>query len=100
MDILVPICPNPVECAFYVARGDKQVNFNVSQLLNPAWAINRFTVRLSGMAGLTNLIQVTTDFDVWSTRLHQHERHLRFHRPDLRLQSFSFLPRSALRASF
>ncbi len=53
--------------ASYIARWNEQVNFNVPQLLDPAWPGNGpFRVRLSGLSGLTNIIQATTDFSTWT----------------------------------
>ena len=50
-----------------LARWNEQINFNTPQLLNPAWPDNGpFRVRLSGIAGLTNIIQASADFTNWT----------------------------------
>jgi hypothetical protein len=49
------------------ARWNEQVNFNVPQLLNPAWPANgAFRVRLSGISGQTNIIQASTNLITWT----------------------------------
>lgn len=54
------------KAAYDIARWNSQLNFNVPQLLNPAWMSNGFAVRLAGIGGLTNLIQTTTNFTAWT----------------------------------
>jgi hypothetical protein len=50
-----------------IARWNDQINFDIPQLLNPAWPANGpFRVRLSGISGLTNIIQATTNFSTWT----------------------------------
>jgi len=50
-----------------IARWNEQVNFNIPQLLNPAWPANGpFRVRLSGISGLTNIIQASTNLVTWT----------------------------------
>jgi hypothetical protein len=50
-----------------IARWNEQINFNVPQLLNPAWPANGpFGVRLSGISGLTNIIQASTNLVNWT----------------------------------
>ena len=50
-----------------IARWNEQVNFNIPQLLNPAWPANGpFRVRLSGISGLTNIIQASTNLAAWT----------------------------------
>ncbi len=49
------------------ARWNEKINFDTPQLINPAWRGNRqFQVRLVGIAGLTNLIQATTNLTTWT----------------------------------
>jgi hypothetical protein len=46
------------------------MNFNVPQLVSPAWLTNQqFRVRLMGIGGLTNIIQATTNFTAWTSVL-------------------------------
>ncbi len=53
--------------SFDVAHWNGQVNFNVPQLVGPAWLTNQqFHVRLMGVGGLTNIIQATTNFAAWT----------------------------------
>jgi hypothetical protein len=50
-----------------IARWNEGVNFNIPQLLNPAWPGNGpFRVRLSGISGLTNIIEATTNLVTWT----------------------------------
>ena len=50
-----------------IARWNEQLNFNTPQLLNPAWPANGpFRVRLSGIGGLTNIIQASTNLTTWT----------------------------------
>jgi hypothetical protein len=50
-----------------IARWNEQVNFNIPQLLNSAWPDNGpFRVRLSGISGLTNIIQASTNLVTWT----------------------------------
>jgi hypothetical protein len=52
---------------FNIARWNGQINFNTPQLFHPTWLTNRqFQVRLVGIAGVTNLIQATTNFTAWT----------------------------------
>jgi hypothetical protein len=53
--------------AYDVGHWNDQLNFNTPQLANPAWLTNQqFQVRLMGVAGLTNIIQATTNFTSWT----------------------------------
>jgi trimeric autotransporter adhesin len=53
--------------AYDIARWNEGINFNIPQLLNPAWPANgSFRVRLSGISGLTNIIQASTNFTAWT----------------------------------
>ena len=53
--------------AYNVGHWNDRINFNVPQLVNPAWLTNQqFRVRLMGIGGLTNLIQATTNFTSWA----------------------------------
>jgi hypothetical protein len=50
-----------------IARWNEQMNFNIPQLSNPAWPANGpFRVRLSGISGLTNIIQASTNLVTWA----------------------------------
>ena len=56
--------------AFNIARWNGQINFNTPQLIHPAWLTNhQFQVRLVGMAGVTNLIQASTNLSTWTSVL-------------------------------
>jgi hypothetical protein len=56
--------------SFYIARWNESANFNTPQLTSPAWQTNqRFQARLLGIAGLTNIIQATTNFASWTAIL-------------------------------
>ena len=53
--------------SYYLARWNEHTNFHTPTLVNPAWLPGRhFRARLVGVAGLTNVIQATTDFDSWT----------------------------------
>jgi hypothetical protein len=53
--------------AYNVGHWNDRINFNVPQLVNPAWLTNKqFQVRLMGISGLTNIIQATTNFTSWA----------------------------------
>ena len=53
--------------SYNLARWNEQLNFNIPELINPAWLTNnQFQVRLLGIGGLTNIIQATTNFTVWT----------------------------------
>jgi hypothetical protein len=53
--------------AFNIAHWNGQINFDTPELINPAWLSNRqFQVRLVGIAGLTNLIQASTNLTAWT----------------------------------
>ena len=53
--------------SYDMARWNGQVNFNIPQLTNPNWLTNnQFQVRLMGIGGLTNIIQATTNFTIWT----------------------------------
>ena len=52
--------------SFYMARWRGLVNFDVPQLVNPAFANGHFHVRLAGIGGQTNIIQATTNFATWT----------------------------------
>jgi hypothetical protein len=53
--------------SYNIAHWNDQLNFNVPQLLNAGWSTNgQFIARLSGIGGLTNLIQATTNFATWT----------------------------------
>jgi hypothetical protein len=50
-----------------IARWNEQINFHIPRLLNPAWPANGpFRVRLSGIGGLTNIIQASTNLATWT----------------------------------
>jgi hypothetical protein len=52
--------------SFYIGRWNDQTNFHTPKLVNPAWLPSRqFRSRLVGVAGVTNLIQATTNFSSW-----------------------------------
>jgi hypothetical protein len=49
-----------------IARWNEQINFHIPRLLNPAWPANGpFRARLSGIGGLTNIIQASTNLATW-----------------------------------
>jgi hypothetical protein len=53
--------------AYNVGHWNGQINFDIPQLINPAWLANKqFSVRLMGIGGLTNIIQATTNFSSWT----------------------------------
>ena len=53
--------------SYDMAHWNGQVNFNIPQLTNPNWLTNnQFQVRLMGIGGLTNIIQATTNFTIWT----------------------------------
>lgn len=53
--------------AYNVGHWNGQINFDIPQLVNPAWLTNKqFSVRLMGIGGLTNIIQATTNFSSWT----------------------------------
>jgi len=53
--------------SFNIARWNGQINFDTPQLINPTRLTNgQFQVRLVGIPGLTNLIQATTNFALWT----------------------------------
>jgi hypothetical protein len=50
-----------------VGHWNGQINFDIPQLINPAWLANKqFSVRLMGIGGLTNIIKATTNFSSWT----------------------------------
>ena len=53
--------------SYYLARWNDRTNFHTPNLVNPAWLPGRqFRTRLVGVAGLTNVIQATTNFNSWT----------------------------------
>ena len=54
------------KASYYLARWNDQLNFNIPQLINPtALGNGQFHLKLYGIAGLTNIIQATTNFSSW-----------------------------------
>ena len=46
---------------------NESLNFNTPQLSSPTWlAGQQFQARLLGIAGLTNIVQATTNFSAWT----------------------------------
>ncbi len=55
--------------SYYIAHWNDQANFNRPQI-SPIRASNgQFQMRLAGVAGLTNIVQATTNFTVWTSIL-------------------------------
>ena len=55
------------KASYTVGHWNDQVNFNVPQLINPNWlSQGHFQTRLFGVPGVTNIIQATTNFVVWT----------------------------------
>ena len=53
--------------AYDIGHWNSQTNFDLPQLLAPAWASpGQFQTRLFGIAGLTNIIQASTDLVSWT----------------------------------
>jgi trimeric autotransporter adhesin len=52
--------------SYFLGHWNDQINFNIPQLVNPAWLGNgQFHMKLYGISGLTNIIQATTNFSSW-----------------------------------
>ncbi|MFZ0827655.1 MAG: hypothetical protein WAO02_09560 [Verrucomicrobiia bacterium] len=52
--------------SYDIGRWNDQVNFNIPQIINPAWLGNgQFRMELYGIPGLTNIIQATTNLSSW-----------------------------------
>ena len=55
------------KASFDVGHWNDQINFNVPKLINPNWLSSaQFQTRLYGVPGVTNIIQATTNFVVWT----------------------------------
>jgi len=52
--------------SFNLARWNEQANFNTPQIAALTAVNNQFRMRLFGTAGLTNIIQATTNFTTWT----------------------------------
>jgi hypothetical protein len=53
--------------SFYIARGNDETNFDTPNPVTRPWRRGRqFRSRLLGVAGVTNLMQATTDFTSWT----------------------------------
>jgi hypothetical protein len=55
------------EASYNIGRWNDQINFYTVQILNPAWLGNgRMQMELLGVAGQTNIIQATANFQSWA----------------------------------
>ncbi len=53
--------------SFNVGHWNDQVNFNTPRIINPKWLQSgQFQARLYGVPGVTNIVQATTNFTVWT----------------------------------
>lgn len=53
--------------SMFLAHWNEQTNFNTPQFVNAQWLSNgQFRTRVYGVSGITNVIDVTTDFQSWS----------------------------------
>jgi hypothetical protein len=51
----------------YIGHWNDQMNFNTPQIINPKWLPGgQFQARLYGVPGVTNIVQATTNFVVWT----------------------------------
>jgi hypothetical protein len=53
--------------SYSLGHWNDQANFNTPQIINPAWPPGgQFGARLFGVPGVTNIVQATTNFTVWT----------------------------------
>lgn len=53
--------------SYYIGRWNEQTNFNTPEWSHSAWTTNRqFSARLNAVAGVTNLIEASTNLMSWS----------------------------------
>jgi len=56
-----------ISSAYDISHWNSQTNFDLPQLVTPAWpGPGQFQTRLFGVAGLTNIIQASTDLASWT----------------------------------
>lgn len=55
------------KASYSVGHWNDQINFNTPQLINPKWLPGgQFQTRIFGVPGITNIVQATTNFVVWT----------------------------------
>jgi hypothetical protein len=56
--------------SYYIGHWNDQNNFNTPQIIDPNWPPGGpFRARLFGVPGVTNIVQATTNFTVWTPML-------------------------------
>lgn len=55
------------KASYFLGHWNDQLNFDVPRLINPAWLTNRqFRARLFGIAGVTNIVQASSNLTSWT----------------------------------